>query len=90
MTAPLRRYLLNHEIAIEARRIAHFATKTCCRHDVSGLPPDNDDEHTKNCNELKRQIMALAMNIKLAALQAPVRPAPAPPAANLNVEDRYK
>jgi hypothetical protein len=69
VTAPLRRYLLNKEISIEARRIAHFATKTCCRHDVHVLPADNDDEHTKNCNVLKRQIETLAMQIKLANLQ---------------------
>jgi hypothetical protein len=69
MTAPLRRYLLNREISVEARRIAHFATKTCCRHDVFGVPRDDDDDHTKNCNLLKHQILAFVMNVKLASQQ---------------------
>jgi len=71
MTAPLRRYLLNRQIASEARRIAHTATKTC---KVAFDGSDHDDEHTKNCNLLKREIEALVMHVKLAALQSPVRP----------------
>jgi hypothetical protein len=69
VTAPLRRYLLNREISVEARRIAHFATKTCCRHDVFGVPRDDDDDHTKNCNLLKHQIVTFVMNVKLASQQ---------------------
>jgi hypothetical protein len=69
MTAPLRRFLLNREISVEARRIAHFATKTCCRHDVFGVPRDDDNDHTKNCNALKHQIETFVINVKLAGQQ---------------------
>jgi len=72
MTPPLRRYLLNREIASEARRIAHAATKTCTLRYPTA--PDFDDEHTKNCNCLKREIEALALNVKLAGLQSRIRP----------------
>jgi hypothetical protein len=71
MTAPLRRFLLNHEIAVEARRIAHAATKTCHYEYAEGT--DNNDEHTKNCNTLKQAIELLAMQIKLASLQRQVK-----------------
>jgi hypothetical protein len=76
MTAPMRRYLLNRQIAGEARRIAHAATKTC---KVAFDGSDHDDEHTKNCNGLKREIEAFAMNVKLAALQSPLRTVETPP-----------
>jgi hypothetical protein len=69
MTAPLRRFLLNQEIAVEARRIAHAATKTCHYEFAEGT--DNNDEHTKNCNQLKHDIEMLAKQIKLASLQQP-------------------
>ena len=65
MTEPVRRYLLNRQIALEARRIAHAATKTCSFEDGG----DKDDEHTKNCNALKREIQSLVMQVKLAAQQ---------------------
>lgn len=65
MTAPLRRYLLNRQIAIESRRIACAATKTC-----KGGNNDDKDDHTKNCNTLKLQIETLVLNVKLASMQA--------------------
>ena len=77
MTAPMRRFLLNRQIALEARRIAHAAITSCNRHDKDGdtEPPDDvDDNHTPACNALKKQIVALAMNIKLAGLQPKVKP----------------
>jgi hypothetical protein len=77
MTAPMRRYLLNKQIAIESRRIAHVATKTC-KFAFDGT--DHDDEHTGNCNKLKRAIETLALQVKLAALQpVPVEREEAPP-----------
>ena len=69
MTAPLRRFLLNRQIAIEARRIAHQATRTCRNPYIDGT--DHDDEHTKNCNTLKRKVEELALQVKLAGLQRP-------------------
>ena len=77
MTAPLRRFLLNHEIAVEARRIAHAATKTCHYEFAEGT--DNNDEHTKNCNTLKHAIETLALQIKLASLQPPEKHRETPP-----------
>ena len=80
MTAPMRRFLLNRQIALEARRIAHAATNSCNRHDErTGVPGDVDDEHTGACNKLKRAIETLALNVKLAGLQSKVRPAEEPP-----------
>jgi hypothetical protein len=70
MTAPLRRHLLNHEIAIEARRIAHEGTFTC-KGEFNGT--DHNDEHNRRCNALKREIENLAMAIKLAGLQRSIR-----------------
>jgi hypothetical protein len=70
MTAPKRQFLLNRQIAVEARRIAHKATKTC---KIMFDRTDHDDEHTKNCNALKREIEKLALQVKLASLQAPQR-----------------
>jgi hypothetical protein len=67
MTTPLRRSLLNTEISFEARHIAHAATQTC-----RGEPiPNSDDHHTPNCNELKRKIETLCLQVKCAALQPP-------------------
>jgi hypothetical protein len=80
MTAPMRRRLLNREIAIEARRIAHAATLTCCnRRNAEYSGSDYDDEHTRRCNELKRQIETLAIEVKLASLQPPAKQQPGPP-----------
>lgn len=76
MTAPMRRYLLNKQRAIEARRIAHAATKTC-KFAFNGT--DHDDEHTKNCNMLKREIETFAMSIKLAGQQPTHQPSTPPP-----------
>lgn len=67
MTKPLRKYLLNEQIAIEAREIACRFTRTCGRLDL--VNSSADDEHTKTCNELMHAITMLAMQVKLAALQ---------------------
>ena len=78
MTAPMRRFLLNRQIALEARRIAHAATKTCRNDEYRPGGSDHDDEHTPRCNTLKRAIETLALQIKLAAVQQPeVRQQPA-------------
>jgi hypothetical protein len=72
MAAPMRTFLLNRQIAIEARRIAHDHTATCkFTPKDSNLLGDFEDEHTKRCNALKREIEKLALQIKLAGLQAP-------------------
>lgn len=77
MTAPLRRYLLNHEIKLAARRIAHAWTKTCkYQGDDIEKVSDVDDEHTRNCNAMTREIEALAMHVKMAAVQPPQRRQP--------------
>jgi hypothetical protein len=70
MTAPLRRVLLNNEISLEARRIAHAATSTC----KGDLVPNSDDYHSRNCNRLKEQIEQLCLQIKCARLQPPAQP----------------
>jgi hypothetical protein len=73
MVNPLRPYLLNRQIEIEARKIAHAATKTCKPRPTDDEPEPvisaDDDEHTKNCNSLTRAIVELAKNVKLASLQ---------------------
>jgi hypothetical protein len=70
MVAPLRKFMLNKQIALEARRIAHEATRTC----KLGSPgSDFADEHTKTCNDLKHEIQELAMMVKLASMQPPFR-----------------
>jgi ribosomal protein L9 len=68
MTKPMRSFLLNRQIALEARRIAHAATKTCKLSDG-----DREDEHTAKCNKLKREIETLALQIKLAGMQQPMK-----------------
>ena len=79
MTEPMRRFLLNRQIALEARRIAHAATKTCRSPHISE-GKDYHDEHTRKCNALKAEIEALALNVKLAGLQPPeARPREPPP-----------
>lgn len=85
MTLPMRRYLLNKQIALEARRSAHAATRTCAPRPTAEKPNveinDYADEHNAACNKLKREIEALALNVKMASLQPPEqrpreRPAP--------------
>jgi len=83
MTKPLRTFLLNEQISIEARKIAHKACGTCpsraamIRADASGLGgkvddlPNHDEWHSPTCNKLKSAIEALCLNIKLAASQRP-------------------
>lgn len=90
MTYPQRRFLLNKQIAMEARRIAHAATKTCKFQPRPKVPGDDEEEqqtlagaldgvtdadveHTRTCNKLKREIELLALNVKLAATQPPLR-----------------
>jgi hypothetical protein len=68
MTPPLRQELLNEQISIEARRIAHQATHTC---KGDGAPEPND-YHTRNCNKLKEEIENLCLQVKCAALQPKV------------------
>ena len=69
MTAPLRPFLHNAQIAREARRIAHAATRRC----VYGRADSDPDYHTPGCNRLTAEILALAMRVKLAAAQRPGR-----------------
>jgi hypothetical protein len=88
VTKPLRPWLLNHQIGVEARRIAHAATKTCRYQSDGGT--DRDDEHTRNCNWLKHEIEALAKHVKLASMQEPAERTPPPEADNMNVEDQHK
>ena len=66
MTAPQRPFLLNRQIAIAARDIAHRAMNSCKGRHEDGY---RDDEHNAACNMLKRQIEELALNVKLASLQ---------------------
>jgi len=69
MTRPLRPYMLNKQIALEARKIAHAFTGTCRFASDDGT--DIDEEHTLKCNTLKHRIEELALNVKLAAVQRP-------------------
>jgi hypothetical protein len=62
---PLRPFLLNEQIAVQARKIAHGATPTC----RGELTPNHNDHHTLKCNKLKGEIEELARQIKLAGLQ---------------------
>ena len=71
MTKPLRRSLLNEEIAVEARRIAHAYTHTCRGAEL----PGNCEYHT---NQLFQEIVELAIGVKLAREQPPARREPAP------------
>jgi hypothetical protein len=61
----MRIALLNTQIALRARQIAHEATRTC---KGELLPPD-DDHHTPKCNKLKHEIEDLCRLIKLASHQ---------------------
>lgn len=70
MTVPLRPSLLNEQISMEARRIAHAATATC----RGDFVPNSDDYHSPNCNKLKRQIEELCLQIKYARSQPPPQP----------------
>jgi len=80
MTHKLRKFLLNEQIASEARRIAHAATQRCWgRRDPPGSG-EGDEWHTPACNKLKHDIEALALQVKLAASQRP-EPKPAQGAA---------
>ncbi len=59
MVNPLRPFLLNAQIKLEARKVAHAATKTCKPRPTEENPEPSisgdDDDHT--------------MNVKLASLQ---------------------
>jgi hypothetical protein len=67
---PLRPLLLNWQISLRAREIAHAAIDTC----KGELLPNVDDNHTPNCNRLKKQIEEFALQVKLARLQPPAAP----------------
>jgi hypothetical protein len=67
MTAPLRPFLLNEQIGLEARRIAHRHTLAC---GGDGLP-NVDEHHTCDCNALKLEIQTLALAVKLAGMLRP-------------------
>lgn len=82
MTKPLRRALLNAEISLEARRIAHAATRSC---KWDNMPNDNNC-HTPKCNLLKLQIENLVLTVKFAEKQPSERPVP--PAFELQPEDQ--
>lgn len=85
MTKPLRTFLLNEQISIEARKIAHEMASACpsraakMKADSSGFGvqidnlPNKDEWHSPACNKLKAAIEALCLNIKLAATQRPER-----------------
>jgi len=79
MTKPLRRFLLNEQIAREARRIAHEHTEKCNNEKrlealgvTDGTVPNLDDWHTPACNDLKRKIEILALQVKLSGIQPPI------------------
>jgi hypothetical protein len=65
----LRLALLNTQIALRARQIAHEATRTC----KGELLPHDDEHHTPKCNKLKHEIEDLARLVKLATHQGEVR-----------------
>jgi hypothetical protein len=65
----LRRSLLNHEISLQARIIAHETTKSCHGENL----PDHPDHHTPKCNKLKARIEDMALQVKLAGLQREAR-----------------
>jgi hypothetical protein len=67
MTHPLRTFMLNEQITIEARRIAHEHTPTCNKREPEVF--HLDECHTKKCNALKKQIEELALQVKLACMQ---------------------
>jgi hypothetical protein len=77
MVNPLRPFLLNRQIAMEARKIAHEAIKTCKPRPSDEIPEPaitgDDDDHTKNCNALTRRITELALQVKLASMQPSMR-----------------
>ena len=64
----MRPALLNEQISIEARLIAHEATRTCKYKDL----PNEEASHTPNCNRLKHAIEDLALQVKLAREQPPI------------------
>ena len=79
MTKPLRRFLLNEQIAREARRIAHAATEKCNNEKrlealgvTDGKLPGTDEWHTPACNALQKQIEILALQVKLSGVQPPI------------------
>jgi hypothetical protein len=69
MTASLRLFMLNTQISLAAREIAHAHTDTC----KGNVQPNHNDNHTPGCNQLKRRIEELGLAIKLAGLQPPVQ-----------------
>lgn len=84
MSPPLRRALLNAEISLQARKIAHEATKSCNKN--NSLLPNENDHHTRKCNELKTEIEGLAWVVKVSALQPPLKREEAPPPFELEAE----
>lgn len=84
MSPPLRRALLNAEISLEARRIAHEATKSCNKN--NDLLPNENDSHTGKCNKLKAEIEGLAWVVKVATLQPPLKREELPPPFELEAE----
>ncbi len=65
----MRLVLLNAQIAMRARQIAHEATRTC----KGTVVPYDDEHHTPKCNKLKHEIEDLCRLIKLASHQGEVR-----------------
>lgn len=84
MTAPLRQFLLNDQIALAARTIAHKWTQTC----KGGSQPIGNEHHTPNCNALTRAIEQLALIVKYGCSQPPSPSRePPPPLWNEIVSD---
>jgi hypothetical protein len=73
MTHRLRPSLLNQQIAMEARRIAHAHTHTCTYQPDDLSVFSRDEYHTRKCNLLKKQIENLALHVKLAGMQPPIK-----------------
>jgi len=80
---PLPLFLLNEQISLRARTIAHQATNTC----QGKLLPNQNDNHTPRCNKLKEQIEELALQVKLAGLQSKGRTNVEPPSLSLGHEE---
>ena len=72
---PLRPFLLNEQISLAARRIAHETILTC----KGKMLPNLDAHHTPKCNHLKREIEELVLGVKVASLQPAPRNEPPPP-----------
>ena len=74
MTKPMRRALLNDQISLAARKIAHDVTRTC----RGELLPNAEACHTLKCNTLKLKIENLVLTVKFAEKQPSERPEPPP------------